>query len=152
MDGDPAVNSSVIVQFPNAFHIHCIWHISQNLPKNLKGIIGSSYDNFMKDFYTIRNSLTEEKSNKRWEKLLHDYPQSTSVQSTSRNEGENSILKRLFGSSSLSLCELFDVLEERYQEEIDYCKFTIERVCDAKYNEKAGRANELKFLLSCRGG
>ncbi|RIB04433.1 hypothetical protein C2G38_2048443 [Gigaspora rosea] len=42
------------------------------------------------------------------------------VQSTSRNEGENSTLKRLFGSSSLSLCELFEALEERYQEEVDY--------------------------------
>jgi hypothetical protein len=45
------------------------------------------------------------------------------VQSTSRSEGENSALKRLFGNSSLSLCELFDALEERYQEENDYCDF-----------------------------
>ncbi|CAG8768449.1 26572_t:CDS:2, partial [Dentiscutata erythropus] len=92
--------------------------------------------------------LAEEKFNERWEKLLQDYPQARNylmrslgccikswaraftsryftagVQSTSRNEGENSALKRLFGSSSLSLCELFEALEERYQEEIDYCKF-----------------------------
>ncbi|RIB04689.1 hypothetical protein C2G38_2048228 [Gigaspora rosea] len=45
------------------------------------------------------------------------------VQTTSRNESENAALKRLFGSLSLSLCKLFDALEERYQEEIDYCKF-----------------------------
>jgi hypothetical protein len=45
------------------------------------------------------------------------------VQSTSRSESENSTLKRLFGNSSLSLCELFDALEERYQEENDYCDF-----------------------------
>lgn len=45
------------------------------------------------------------------------------VQSTSRNEGENSTLKRLLGNSALSLCELFDALEERYQEENDYCEF-----------------------------
>ena len=43
------------------------------------------------------------------------------MQSTSRNEGENSTLKRLFRNSSLSLCELFDTLEERYQEENNYC-------------------------------
>ncbi|PKY50787.1 hypothetical protein RhiirA4_424013 [Rhizophagus irregularis] len=29
----------------------------------------------------------------------------------------------LFGNSNLSLCELFDALEERYQEEVDYCEF-----------------------------
>ena len=45
------------------------------------------------------------------------------VQSTSRSEGENSALKRLFGNSSLLLCELFEALEERYQEENDYCDF-----------------------------
>ena len=42
------------------------------------------------------------------------------VQSTSRNGGENSTLKWLFRDSSLSLCELFDALEERYQDESDY--------------------------------
>ncbi|RGB44071.1 hypothetical protein C1646_749053 [Rhizophagus diaphanus] len=45
------------------------------------------------------------------------------VQTTSHNEGENSVLKWLFGNSNLSLCELFDALEERYQKEVDYCKF-----------------------------
>ena len=45
------------------------------------------------------------------------------AQSTSRNEGTNSTLKRLFGSSNLSLYKLFDALEERYQEECDYSDF-----------------------------
>ena len=45
------------------------------------------------------------------------------AQSTSRSEGENSTLKRLFENLSLSLCELFDALEERYQEENNYCDF-----------------------------
>ncbi len=42
-DGDPAVNDAVITEFPNTYHIHCIWHISQNLPKRLKGELGSSF-------------------------------------------------------------------------------------------------------------
>jgi MULE transposase domain len=58
-DGDPAVNAAVAIQFPNAFHMHCIWHISQNLPKQLKGKLGSSFNDFIKDFYKARNSLTE---------------------------------------------------------------------------------------------
>ena len=45
------------------------------------------------------------------------------AQFTSRNEGENSTLKRLLGNSNISLCELFDALKERYQEENDYCEF-----------------------------
>ncbi|CAG8697458.1 571_t:CDS:2, partial [Funneliformis mosseae] len=45
------------------------------------------------------------------------------AQSTFRNEGENLMLKQLFGSANLSLYELFDAIEERYQEESDYCEF-----------------------------
>ena len=65
-DSDPAVNAAVLVQFPNAFHIHYIWHISQNLPKQLKGKLGFSFDDFMKDFYKARNSLREEQFNERY--------------------------------------------------------------------------------------
>ncbi|CAG8807643.1 13285_t:CDS:2, partial [Cetraspora pellucida] len=45
------------------------------------------------------------------------------VQSMSHNESENLTLKHLFGSSNILLCELFDALEERYQEENNYCEF-----------------------------
>src|SRR5947208_610113 len=58
-----------------------------------------------------------------WARTFTNRHFTASAQTTSRNEGENSTLKRLFGSSNLSLCELFDALEERYQEEDDYCKF-----------------------------
>ena len=58
-DGDLAVNGAVAIQFPDAFHMHCIWHIGQNLPKQLKGKLGSSFNDFIKDFYKARNSLTE---------------------------------------------------------------------------------------------
>ncbi|CAG8727981.1 22792_t:CDS:1, partial [Dentiscutata erythropus] len=46
-----------------------------------------------------------------------------SVQSTSCNESENSTLKHLLGSLSLSLYELFDALEEKYQEKCNYYEF-----------------------------
>ena len=90
----------------------------------------------------------EQQFNERWKTLLQNYPKSkdylmrslgnnsqlwaraftnqhftTGVQSTSCNEGENSTLKQLFGSANLSLCELFDAIEERYQKENDYCEF-----------------------------
>jgi hypothetical protein len=65
-DGDPAVNATVTIQFSNTFHIHCIWHISQNLPKQLKEKLSSSFDDFMKDFYKARNSLREEQFNERY--------------------------------------------------------------------------------------
>jgi hypothetical protein len=65
-DSDPAVSGAVATQFPDTFHMHCIWHIGQNLPKQLKGKLGSNFDNFTKDFYTTRNGLTEKQFNKRY--------------------------------------------------------------------------------------
>ncbi|CAB4469564.1 protein FAR1-RELATED SEQUENCE 5-like [Rhizophagus irregularis DAOM 181602=DAOM 197198] len=124
-DGDPAINAVVTIQFLNTFHMHCIWHISQNLPKQLKGKLSSNFDDFMKDFYKARNSLREEQFNEKWNALLQNYLQSkdyltkvlgcnpqswartftnryftASIQTTSRNEGENSTLKWLFGDSN----------------------------------------------------
>ena len=64
-DDNLAVNGAVITQFPDTFHMHCIWHICQNLLKQLKGVLSSDYSKFMKDFFTMRNSLTEEQFNKR---------------------------------------------------------------------------------------
>ena len=148
MDEDPAVNGAVVTEFPNTYHIHCIWHISQNLPRQLKGELGSCFSDFMKEFFKARNSLTEKQFNERWEMLLQSYPKAkdyltrslgnnsqswacafinkhftASAQSTSHNEGENSTLKRLFENSNILLCELFDALKERYQKENNYCEF-----------------------------
>ena len=65
-DGDPAVNATVMVQYPDAFHMHCIWHISQNLSKQLKGKLRPDFNDFIKDFYIARNSLKEEQFNERY--------------------------------------------------------------------------------------
>ena len=76
MDGDSAVNSTVMIEFPNTYHIHCIWHISQNLSKQIKGILSSSFSDFMKDFFKIKNSLIEKQFNESWKMLLQNYLQS----------------------------------------------------------------------------
>ncbi|CAG8594821.1 2611_t:CDS:2 [Funneliformis mosseae] len=147
MDGDLTIEGMVLTEFSSTYHIYYIWHISQNLPKRLKGELDSSFSNFMKDFFKSKNSLTKTQFNERWEMLLQNYskakdylmrslgnnPQSWAyaftnqhftarVQSTSHNEDKNSTLKWLFRSANLSLCELFDVMEKRYQEESDYCE------------------------------
>ncbi len=84
-----------------------------------------------------------------------------SAQSTSHNEGENSILKRLFGTSNLLLCELFDALKERYQEESDYSEFIswkqsisqigFKNAAKAIFESVVKQLNEFKFILSCYG-
>ena len=58
-DADPALNAAIPLQFPNSYHAHCIYHIGQNLPKNLKAKLGNQYTDFIKNFYKCRNSLNE---------------------------------------------------------------------------------------------
>ncbi|CAB4482290.1 unnamed protein product [Rhizophagus irregularis] len=71
----------------------------------------------------FNKGLRMQSSIKSWARSFTNKYFTAGMQTTSRNEGENSTLKRLFGNSNLSLCELFDALEERYQEENDYCEF-----------------------------
>ncbi len=72
-NSDPAVNAAVIVLFSDAFHMHCIWHISQNLLKQLKGKLDSGFSDFMKSFYTARNSLRKEQFNERYYYCIHSF-------------------------------------------------------------------------------
>ncbi|EXX71211.1 protein FAR1-RELATED SEQUENCE 11-like [Rhizophagus irregularis DAOM 181602=DAOM 197198] len=74
IDADPAMDTAIPVQFPNSYHAHCIYHIEQNLPKNLKGKLGQHYSDFIKNFYKCRNSLCEALFIARWNDLLEKFP------------------------------------------------------------------------------
>ena len=39
-DMDPAMDAACKIVYKNTYHIHCIWHMTQNLPKRLKTIHG----------------------------------------------------------------------------------------------------------------
>ncbi|GBB89851.1 hypothetical protein RclHR1_01670002 [Rhizophagus clarus] len=74
-----------------------------------------------KEFYTKGEIKTNGRASKRRKHGL-SYVKQT-IELVRPNEGENVTLKQLFGNSNLSLYELFDALEERYQEENDYYEF-----------------------------
>ena len=52
-DADPAMNAAVVQIYDTAYPIHCIFHISENLPKNLKAKLGNEYDSFVRDFFCV---------------------------------------------------------------------------------------------------
>lgn len=62
-------------ELPNTHHIHCIFHIHQNLPRKLKGILGKDYLKFDSEFYKARNSLSEEMFEVNWNNLKNTYCQ-----------------------------------------------------------------------------
>ena len=58
-DADPALDAAIPIVFPETYPAHCIFHIAQNLLKNLKAKLGEKWADFIKQFYQYRNSLCE---------------------------------------------------------------------------------------------
>ncbi len=59
-DADPAADAAVAQVYEMTYQIHCIFHISENLPRNLKSKLHNQYESFVHDFFLCRNSLCEE--------------------------------------------------------------------------------------------
>ena len=133
--------------YETAHPIHCIFHISENLPKNTKSKLSNQYDDFVRDFYHCRNSLCEELFYERWSKLTEKYPSvkdylmralypsrqawaraftsrifTAGIQTTSRVEGYNNIIKRELTSNG-TLCNLASALDARLESEVKWNRF-----------------------------
>ena len=156
-DSDPAVDAAVREVFTTTYPIHCAFHITQNLHKNLRKILGDQYQSFLKDFYQCRNSLVQSTFHNRFIKLVEDFPQSksyleglyeskeywahsyTSLRFTggmiasSRVESVNACIKRMLFNSDVSLCglmtEIHRILDEQDRKNrYEYWKLAIPSV------------------------
>lgn len=140
-DSDPAVDAACIRVYKNCYAMHCIYHIGQNLYKNLSGPLGKDYSQFLNEFYNARNSLSQERFESLFSELTEKYNQisnylnklykskmywafcytstifTASTQTTSRVEGLNAVLKRELINSNTSLVQLNKTINRRYQEE-----------------------------------
>jgi hypothetical protein len=141
-DMDPAMNAACQNIYKDTYHIHCIWHMSQNLPKRLKHKLGSAdFKTFNKDFWKTRNSLCIEVFEQRFQALLKKFPNSSNymhstlypirhswaqaftsriftagMQSTQRVESINAIVHKAISSSS-TIAEVVEFLDSRMQKE-----------------------------------
>jgi hypothetical protein len=52
-DSDPAVDAAVKEVFTTTYPIHCAFHITQNLYKNLRKSLGNQYEKFLQDFTCV---------------------------------------------------------------------------------------------------
>ncbi|CAB5393660.1 unnamed protein product [Rhizophagus irregularis] len=129
-DSDPAVDAAIRQVFTFTYPIHCAFHISHNLDKNLRKLLANDYQSFIHSFYSCRNCITESIFQQRFEKLIEDYPKAknylehlykmksywahcyTKYQFTggmiasSRVESVNACLKRLLNNSNTPLYDL----------------------------------------------
>ena len=73
-NADPTMDAAITQIYPQMKHLHCIWHISQNIPKNLKGKLHGNYEEFAKKFFQCRNKLSIKCFEHDYIKLIEDYP------------------------------------------------------------------------------
>jgi hypothetical protein len=140
-DSDPAVDAACIRIYKGCYAMHCIYHINQNLYKNLSGPLGENYSQFLSEFYNARNSLSQERFEHLFLELIEKYKQisnylnrlykskvywafcytstifTAATQTTSRVEGLNAVLKRELINSNTSLVQLNKTIDRRHQEE-----------------------------------
>lgn len=68
----------VVNDFPNIKHLFCLYHLGQNILKNLRSKLGDQYTEFIQDFYLTRNSLSEDVFEARFTNLLNKFPTASS--------------------------------------------------------------------------
>src|SRR6266540_1436931 len=73
-DADPAADAAIRQIYLTTYPIYCIFHISKNLPKNLKFKLYDQYDSFVRDFFICRNNVCEELFYQKWASLIEKYP------------------------------------------------------------------------------
>ncbi|CAG8625274.1 2400_t:CDS:2, partial [Racocetra persica] len=129
-DADPAMDAAIVQTYPKMRYLHCIWHIGQNLPKNLKNKLYGNYEDFAKKFFQCHNKLSIESFEYEYVKLIEDYPAAASylkhlykskkswtrcytsscftarMQSTSRIKSVNGIIKKDLDGRCVSLNDL----------------------------------------------
>lgn len=71
---DPGMDAAVDSQYYDTYPLHCLYHISQNLTRNLKAPLSNTYNDFLKDFYVCRNALSPADFESQWYKLIAKYP------------------------------------------------------------------------------
>ena len=73
-DRDHAIAAAIKKVWPNVFHGICLWHLHENLAKNLSSLLTSSLQLFMHDFWETYRMGSPETFEVAWEQLLSRWP------------------------------------------------------------------------------
>jgi hypothetical protein len=73
-DGDLAMLAAVQVIYLQTYHLLCIYHITENIKKKAKALLRNDMvQNFIEDFYHIRNSYSKYQFELRYNEILTKY-------------------------------------------------------------------------------
>ena len=139
-DADPGSTAAVAIVFPTARHLWCLWHIHQNLRKNLGNKLGSRYCDFSAQFKAVQRQVSETVFWHQYNQLKSTWPDAvpylddqltknvkfwagfcfdtftTGAISTQRGEGLNRHMKKHLNLSA-PLVKVFDEVLSREQRE-----------------------------------
>ncbi|EXX57044.1 hypothetical protein RirG_210580 [Rhizophagus irregularis DAOM 197198w] len=142
-DGDSAMIAAVSTVFPEAHHMQCLFHLYQNLPKNLRSCLGSSlYQEFLKDFRAVQRSHCEKVFEQRSQNLVEKYAAEERYISTVllnrkhtwRVESENALIKKAI-QSSFFLLQAQEAIENRLEFESINTRYSIWKTSTLQYTQ-----------------
>src|SRR5947209_8146948 len=158
-DADPAMIAAASIVFPNAHHMQCLFHLYQNLSKNLRSSLGPLYKEFLKDFRAIQRSHCESVFERRSQGIVEKYAAgkkyittmllnrkhswvkcftsrhfTAGTQSTQRAESENALIKKSI-QSSFSLLQVQEAIENRLEFESINTRYSIWKTSTLQYTK-----------------
>ncbi|CAG8743967.1 12301_t:CDS:2, partial [Dentiscutata erythropus] len=115
-DPDLALISAIRTKLPHIKHQLCVWHVEQNIVKNLNNKLKDKFIAFSKDFKAVIIETSVEQFNIWWDCLLTEYTKASTymkeqIRTTQQSEATNAHLKCLLNHIA-PLFELINALEK----------------------------------------
>jgi len=130
-------------------HALCLWHLLKNVVKNLNGVLGSNWAEFIKFFYQCLDRYDEDEFLEKWSELKTKYPSSlkylekmdknllrwapcynrhifmADMSTTGRGESMNNLMKGYMDAtvSLTNFLKAFESALERRKEDEEFVKF-----------------------------
>lgn len=73
-DADTGLDAALKLYLPFVKHVHCIFHIRQNIARQIQRSLGENYNSFLSQFYSVRNCLNETAFNIKLDQLNEAFP------------------------------------------------------------------------------
>ncbi|CAB4476851.1 unnamed protein product [Rhizophagus irregularis] len=119
--GDLAIAAAIKAKLPDTHHCICLFHMNQNFIKQLKGKLHDEFTSYHQLFIKTRNSSCVEDFERRWQRLITNYPAAKSYLQN-KAEFENNTIK-LEGLHTASLVYLTQQIHMRLEKERQYAEF-----------------------------
>ncbi|CAG8631313.1 20690_t:CDS:2 [Gigaspora rosea] len=176
-DTNPAMIAAASVIFPKSHHMQCLYHLYQNLSKNLRPRLGLLYQEFLKDFTNIQSSHYESVFEQRsqgiaekyaagekyivtmllnrkysWVKCFTSRHFTAGTQSTQRVKSENTIIKKAV-QSSFSFLEVQEALKNILNSNLSiintqFGKYKVDNNSEIPVEADEDRELNLQFLIT----